>query len=84
MEKTMNTGLLSPPEAGPERAQRNSEESEGPASGGRPHQPGTPIAAPDSSSCWRVSSSRKLRLFPMNWKASTKSFTWPRSDRPRV
>ena len=47
MEKTMNTGLLSPPEAGPERAQRNKEESEGPASGGRPHQPGSPLAAPD-------------------------------------
>jgi transposase len=47
MEKTMNTSLLSPPEAGPERAQRNSQESEGPASGGRPDQPGAPIAAPD-------------------------------------
>jgi len=47
MEKTMNTGLLSPPEAGPEQTQRNREESEGPASGGRPDQPGAPMAAPD-------------------------------------
>jgi hypothetical protein len=47
MDKTMSTGLLSPPEAGPERAQRNREDSEGPASGGRPDQVGVPIMAPD-------------------------------------
>ena len=47
MEKTMSTGLLSPPGAGPERAQRNREESEGPAPGGRPDQLGVPSAAPD-------------------------------------
>lgn len=47
MEKTINVGLLSPPEAGPERAQRNSEESEGPASGGRPVQPGAASPVPN-------------------------------------
>src|SRR5882672_5756308 len=47
MEKTMSRGLLSPPGAGPERAQRNREESEGPAPGGRPDQVGAPVVAHD-------------------------------------
>jgi transposase-like protein len=47
MEKTMSNGLLSPPGAGPERALRNKEESEGPAPGGRPEREGVPAANPE-------------------------------------
>ena len=47
MEKTMSDGLLSPPGAGPERALRNREESEGPAPGGRPEREEAPAIAPD-------------------------------------
>jgi transposase len=48
MEKTMSNGFLSPPGAGPERAQHNREESEGPAPGGRLDREGIPVSASDS------------------------------------
>lgn len=46
MKKTVSSPQASPPGAGPERALRNKEESEGPAPGGRPARVGT-AAAPD-------------------------------------
>lgn len=42
MVKKLNSGSLSPPGAGPERAQHKREESEGPAPGGPLTQPATP------------------------------------------
>jgi transposase len=47
MEKTMSNGLLSPPGAGPERALRTREESEGPAPGGQSEREGAPAADPE-------------------------------------
>ena len=47
MEKSMSNGLLSPPGAGPERALRTKEESEGPAPGGRAGREGIPAADPE-------------------------------------
>ena len=42
----------------------------------------TPIAAPESSSCWPVLSSRKLRLCPMKVIASPKVFIAPSPSGP--